>query len=134
VHERQRITQADVCDLVETWGVTPDTMGRVWRAAQDYEQQTGRPVFIISGFRTRAEQRSLGRSGRPVAPDSQSTHRSCPATGVDITFGFGGASRFEKAIWGRITLVHGLRWGGGGKTDEGGIPLDWPHVDVGPRR
>lgn len=108
-------------------------MRRVWLSAQDWERETGRQVFIISGYRTAAEQRELKRRGRPTAPDSLSTHRSCPATGVDISFGYGGASGFEKAIWGRITLVNGLRWGGGGKVDQGGIPLDWQHVDRGPR-
>jgi len=38
-----------------------------------------------------------------------------------------------KAIWGRIATFNGLRWGGGGAVDDGGIPLDWGHVDRGPR-
>ena len=38
-----------------------------------------------------------------------------------------------KVTWGNVTLSHGLRWGGGGPTDEAGIPLDWRHVDTGPR-
>ena len=41
--------------------------------------------------------------------------------------------RVKKAIWGRIAVMNGLRWGGGGPVDEGGIPLDWGHVDRGPR-
>jgi len=109
-------------------------MQRVWVSAADFLEQTGRPVYIVSGFRTEAQQRELHRRGRPTAPDQLSTHRSCPATGVDISFGSFGASGFEKAVWGRITLIHGLRWGGGGKTDPAGIPLDWPHVDRGPRQ
>ena len=38
-----------------------------------------------------------------------------------------------KAIWGRVAVMNGLRWGGGGAVDDGGIPLDWQHVDRGPR-
>ena len=130
---REFLTDADPCDLAQRWRVSPDTMQRVWLAAQDFEVETGgRRVSIISGFRTAAEQRRLSRQGRPTAPDELSTHRSCPATGVDISFGLL-PTNFMKAIWGRITLVHGLRWGGGGPVFESGIPKDWPHVDLGPR-
>ena len=110
-------------------------MQRVWDAARDYEFETGgRRVFIISGWRSRSEQRGLGRRGRPTAPDSVSTHRSCPATGVDISLGLN-ASGFMKVTWGNIALRHGLRWGGGGPTEPDSlIPLDWRHVDRGPRR
>jgi len=40
-----------------------------------------------------------------------------------------------KAIWGRIAVMNGLRWGGGSRTsvEQAGIPSDWPHVDLGPR-
>ena len=133
--EREFITDADFCDLAERWGVAPDTMGRVWLSAQDYEVQTGgRRVEIISGWRSAAEQRRLSRQGRPTAPDDQSTHRSCPATGVDISLGLN-ASNFMKVTWGNIVLVQGLRWGGGGDVDPDNlIPLDWRHVDRGPRR
>lgn len=109
-----------------------DTMQRVWLAAQDFHTETGRQVWIISGFRTKAEQQGLSRQGRPTAPDELSTHRSCPATGIDVSLG-ARPSGFLKATWGTWTLRHGLRWGGGGKVDDGGIPLDWQHVDVGPR-
>lgn len=130
---REVITDADECDLVERWKVAPDTIHRVWLAAADFLQQAGRRVWIISGWRSPAEQRGLSRKGRPTAPDELSTHRSCPATGLDISLGFAPSS-FLKATWGRITLIHGLRWGGGGPTDEAGIPLDWQHVDTGPRK
>lgn len=131
--ERERLTNSSYCDLAERWGVAVDTMQRVWLSAQDYEQETGgSPVFIISGYRTKDEQRELNRKGRPTAPDDRSTHRTCPATGVDISLGTL-ASNFQKAIWGRITLVNGLRWGGGGPVHESGIPVDWRHVDRGPR-
>jgi len=132
--EREFITDATDCDLAKRWGVSLDTMRRVWLSAQDFERETGgRRVYIISGWRSRAEQRRLGRLGRPTAPDALSTHRTCPATGVDISFGVN-ATDFMRANWGRITLINGLRWGGGGAVDpKTFIPLDWRHVDRGPR-
>jgi hypothetical protein len=109
-------------------------MRRVWLSAKDFEQETGgRRVAIISGYRTKHQQRQLGRAGRPVASEETSTHRSCPATGVDISLGLQ-PSNFLKATWGRITLENGLRWGGGGPVDpDSKIPVDWQHVDRGPR-
>ena len=132
--EREYLTDADPCDLAERWKVSPDTMQRVWLSAQDFEKETGgRRVSIISGWRSRLEQQQLSRKGRPTAPDALSTHRSCPATGVDISLGLM-ATEFMRATWGRITLVNGLRWGGGGPVDPNNfIPLDWRHVDRGPR-
>lgn len=114
------------------WGVDEETMRRVVLSAEEFEQETRRAVRIISGARSRGEQRRLGRSGRPAARDDLSTHRSCPATGVDISLG-PAPTRVMKAIWGRIVVLNGLRWGGGGAVDDGGIPLDWGHVDRGPR-
>ena len=132
--EREFVTDADVCDLAERWAVDLDTMQRVWHSADDFERDTGgRRVSIISGWRSRAEQRRLGRQGRPTASDSRSTHRSCPATGVDISLGVL-ASNFMKVVWGNVALANGLRWGGGGPVDPDSlIPLDWRHVDRGPR-
>ena len=132
--EREFITDADPCDLAERWTVSPDTMERVWATARSYEQATGgRRVRIISGWRTRTEQRNLGRQGRPTAPDDLSTHRSCPATGVDISLGLL-PTGFMKVTWGRLALLNRLRWGGGGPVDpESLIPVDWRHVDTGPR-
>lgn len=128
------ITDATDCELAGRWAVDFDTMRRVWLSAEAYEIETGgRRVSIISGWRSRSQQSQLGRRGRPTARDDRSTHRSCPATGVDVSLGVL-PSNFLKATWGRITLVNGLRWGGGGAVDpDTGIPLDWPHVDVGPR-
>jgi len=130
--EREVLTDADECDLAERWKVAPDTIARVWAAARDFFEETRRQVWIISGWRSQGEQRGLSRQGRPTARDDLSTHRSCPATGVDISLG-PRPSGFLKATWGRITLIHGLRWGGGGGVDEAGIPLDWQHVDTGRR-
>lgn len=132
--EREFITNSNACDLADRWKVSLDTMSRVWLSARDYELETqGQRVEILSGFRTAAEQRQLSREGRPTAPDDTSTHRSCPATGVDVSLGFL-PSDFQKNTWGRIVLVNGLRWGGGGPTDPDTlIPVDWPHIDRGPR-
>jgi len=94
--------------------------------------ETGRTVWIISGWRSRQQQKGLSRQGRPTAADDRSTHRSCPATGVDISLGQR-PSGFMKATWGRLTLIYGLRWGGGSPVGDGGIPTDWQHVDTGPR-
>lgn len=130
--EREPLAGADPCELAARWRVDQDTLSRVVLSAGQFLQETGREIQIISGYRTTREQGRLARTGRPAAPDSLSTHRSCPATGVDISMGLG-ATRPMKATWGRIAVMNGLRWGGGGPVDEGGIPLDWGHVDRGPR-
>jgi len=132
--ERERLgVHSDPCEVSQVWLVDEATISRVILSAQEYEQETGLPVTLISGWRSRREQRNLGRTGRPAAADDLSTHRSCPATGVDISLGVA-PTRVQKATWGRIVTLNGLRWGGGGRVDEGGIPLDWGHVDRGPRR
>ena len=132
--ERSRVDPTtDPCDMAMRWGVDPDTMERVVQSAQEYTRETALPVDIISGFRTEREQEALGTAGRPTAPDEVSTHRSCPATGVDISLGLFPVVT-QKWIWGRIAVMNGLRWGGGGPRDEDGMPVDWQHVDRGPRR
>lgn len=129
---REVITLSDPCVLSNTWGVDQDVMDRVFRAAELYENFTRSPVWIISGARTRFEQFELGRAGRPAARDDLSTHRSCPATGVDVSLG-SWPSTEKKRFWGQMAEVSGLRWGGGSPRDSNGIPTDWPHVDRGPR-
>ncbi len=131
---RHRVERGDdYCVLADIWGVDPSVMLAVLTAAEQYSEETRGTVEIISGLRTRAEQTALGRRGRPAARDDLSTHRSCPATGVDISLGFA-PTRVQKATWGRIVTMLGLRWGGGSRPDSGGIPSDWQHVDRGPRR
>jgi len=129
---REIITDAGECDLVARWKVAPDTIRRLLLAAEDFLQETGRRVWIISGWRSQAEQSRLRRQGRPTAADELSTHRSCPATGVDISLGLL-PSTFHKITWGRVALYRGLWWGGRGPVDEDGIPIDWRHVDTGQR-
>jgi len=129
--EREVLTLSDPCVLAGTWAVDQDVMARVVRAAELYTNFTRSPVWIISGSRTRWEQLQLGRGGRPTAPDELSTHRSCPATGVDISLG-ALPSAAKKRFWGQMVEANGLRWGGGSKMSDG-IPSDWQHVDRGPR-
>jgi len=132
VAEREVITQSDPCTLAQQWGVDESVMQKVATAADLFLMLTRRPVWIISGFRTRLEQSRLGRSGRPAARDDLSTHRTCPATGVDISLGVG-VPRDIILAWGNLVELNGLRWGGGSEKDERGIPSDWQHVDIGPR-
>lgn len=132
--EREPLSGGNDCWLAANWGVDADVMRRAVHAADLFTQETGRPVKIISGYRTAAEQAELRRRGRPTAADNQSTHRTCPATGIDIAIGVVKPTQFEKVRWGHWVLVAGLRWGGGSKLDDDGIPTDWNHVDAGPRR
>lgn len=128
---REDLTGADACDLSARWSVDPRVIEKLIRAADDFWEETRGTVQIISGYRTRAEQSRLGRTGRPAARDDLSTHRSCPATGVDVNIGIAPV-RIQKLIWGRILFMNGLRWGGGSKVFDD-IPSDWQHVDAGPR-
>ncbi len=102
-------------------------------AALRFSQETGRSVRIISGYRSAKEQEDLRRAGRPTALDQLSTHRSCPATGIDVTLG-SLPTPVLKATWGRNVVEVGLRWGGGSPVNSTGIPSDWQHVDLGPRQ
>lgn len=127
------IRDNDFCDLANRWGVQAEVMRRLSIAAEEMYFETKRLVWIISGFRSAEEQMALRRSGRPASTDALSTHRSCPATGVDIWLG-PLPSRVLKVVWGRIVVFNGLRWGGGSPIDpKTGIPKDWNHVDLGPR-
>lgn len=126
------ISLSDPCVLSSTWGVDPELMGRVFRAAELFTNFTRAPVWIISGYRSRLEQLRLSRQGRQTAPDELSTHRTCPATGLDISLG-AFPSKERKQFWGQMVESNGLRWGGGSERDEQGIPEDWQHVDRGPR-
>lgn len=108
-------------------------MIRVILAAQDYKRNTGRDVFIISGWRSAEEQAALKRAGRPTAPDELSNHRSCLSTAVDVDLGFL-VPNGNQLAWGVAAVHRGLRWGGGSPVDpKTSIPSDWAHVDVGPR-
>jgi len=118
-----------ICGLQDRWKISGVLATKIVCMA-------GRLPFgiqIISGYRTREKQAELERSGRPAAPDHLSTHRACPATGVDL-FPLVAVSNVVKATLGEAAVVCGLRWGGGSQVDpESGIPSDWNHVDLGPR-
>jgi len=129
---REAITLDDYCAIAARWQVDEATMLRVAIAAADYLEETRGTIQIISGYRSTAEQNALRSSGRPAAANDRSTHLSCPATGVDVSLGFA-PTRAQIATWGRLAVFAGLRWGGGGSVDPGGIPDDWQHVDMGPR-
>lgn len=130
--EREVITLSNPCVLSQIWQVDERVMALIFRTAELFQNTQRRPVWIISGWRTREEQRRLHRIGRQAAPDELSTHRSCPATGVDISLGSTPPSDVIRA-WGDLVELNGLRWGGGSPKDERGIPSDWPHVDAGRR-
>jgi len=100
------------CEIATRWGVDLGVMSALHRSSVQFEAETGREVRIHSGFRTRAEQDALRARGRPAADDSKSTHRTCPATGVDVTLGFV-PNVTLKFIWQRVLFMNGLRMGGG---------------------
>lgn len=122
-------------DLASRWGIAPELAALLLLLDQVWERQhpgLGH-LRIISGFRSRQEQEELERAGRPAAPDHLSTHRTCPATGADLALPIA-ADDSSKIELGRLAMLVGLRWGGGSPPDPRGIPVDWNHVDLGPRR
>lgn len=92
------------------------------------------PLDIISGHRTKEEQDGLRRAGRPAADDDLSTHRACPATGADVWPPTVTPVDAVKATIGAAGMKAGLRWGGGSPVGPAGIPSDWNHFDLGPRK
>lgn len=120
----------DVCELAGTWGISVELATRLVAMSTEVPFS----ISIISGFRSREQQLELEQAGRPTAPDHLSTHRSCPATGADLWPAVA-VTDTVKASLGAAARLAGLRWGGGSPIDPGtGIPLDWNHVDLGPRR
>ena len=116
------------------WNLSGDMVGRLVQSAEEFWEETRIDTYIISGYRTAQEQATLGRRGRPAAPDELSTHRSSPATGADVSWSRP-LIRVEKATWLRIGRLNGLRIGGGSGPDSTGLfPSDFNHVDLGPRR
>ena len=138
----------DPCALSERWVISPGIgeglilLGEAFKfdpRLRTILRVSGTTLKIISGFRTIQEQLRLAQEGRPAAPPSLSTHTSCPATGVDLRIEghmnpFGNAQDLE--IWsivGRMAEQFGMRWGGGSPI-RSGIPSDFNHFDLGPRR
>lgn len=120
---------SDACAVSSRWAITLEL-------AYALRNMSGELPFrlkIISGYRTAEEQADLAAAGRPAAPDHLSTHRSCPATGVDVLPDIA-VTNAVKATLGATAIRHGLRWGGGSPVDrQTGIPSDWNHLDLGPR-
>jgi hypothetical protein len=124
----------DPCVLVSSWGISYELAVKVAAVLEQAELELGRTARIISGFRTCEKQMELAAAGRPAVACGVSTHTSCPATGVDLSIG-ALPTNVMKATLGRIAVFHGLRWGGGSLIDpQTGIPSDWNHFDLGPRR
>ena len=121
------------CEWRDRWGISSDLA--VYLTILQ-ERISWAVLFIISGYRTPEEQEALRRNpqGRPVAPDALSTHLTCPATGADLMLSIA-VTDVVKAQFGVQVRLTGLRWGGGSAVDpQTGIPVDWNHVDLGPRR
>lgn len=120
---------SDFCELARRWLISlvlaEKLINMTWRLPFK--------VQIISGWRSRDHQERLIREGRG-APVHQSTHTSCPATGADL-WPVIHVTDQVKAELGRAAVEVGLRWGGGSTPDpQTGIPIDWNHVDLGPRQ
>jgi len=113
------------------WRLDLEFANRVAEAINRTEQDTSRPIRIISGWRSHREQQALIDQG-VGAPLDVSNHTSCPSTAVDVTLGpF--PTLDQKRLLGINAAMFGLRWGGGSPIDGNGIPTDWNHLDRGPR-
>jgi len=121
--------ETDPCLVMGRFGTSYELSQRLVSMSASLEF----PISVISGLRTPRQQQELRDSGRPAAPDDQSTHLSCPATGVDLRVGVA-VTDVVKARLGTEGTRAGLRWGGGSPVDRSGIPSDWNHFDLGPRR
>jgi hypothetical protein len=121
------------CEQIRKWGISTELAERITAVRQGWLQETDRAFWIISGARTCQQQLALRAAGRPATSCELSTHVSVPATGADLFIG-GLPSPAIKATFGRLVVFAGLRWGGGSPVDDIGIPSDWNHVDLGPRR
>jgi len=122
----------DPCRLASKWTLENELSFKLVAMA------SGIPfgLTIYSGFRTAARQAELEAAGRPTAPDRLSTHRACPSQGADVRFTLGAANLelTSRVLFGHHATLAGLRWGGGGPVnDRTGIPVDWNHLDLGPR-
>jgi len=121
-------TDDEICRLQDRWKIAGVLAVRLVCMANRLPFR----IQIISGFRTREHQERLIREGMG-APVELSTHCSCPATGADLRCVLA-VTDIVRATFGEAATACGLRWGGGSPPDpDTGIPLDWNHVDLGPR-
>jgi len=122
--------RGDWCGLARRWLLSPELA----RKLATMGARAPFPIQIISGHRSREKQIALKREGRPAADPDRSTHCSCPATGADVWPGIA-VTRVVQAQLGEAGTIAGLRWGGGSPVDPStGIPSDWNHFDLGPRK
>ena len=124
--------QEELCALQARWLIHPDLAQRLAQMAKELPY----PLQIISGWRSSETQASLmAEPDSTAASEDRSTHRTCPATGADVWTPTVTPVAAVKAAVGAAAMRAGLRWGGGGPVDlSTGIPKDWNHVDLGPRR
>lgn len=122
-------SHGDICKLADKWLLCPTLASRLCAMAQLVPFK----LTIISGYRSREKQFQLIRDGRPAVHPDKSTHCSCPATGADLRIDGLEPGPYEKALFGEGAVKAGLRWGGGSPAPDG-IPVDWNHVDLGPRK
>jgi len=122
-------SQNQICELATKWLIDPVLASKLVAMAQ----LVPFGLSIISGWRSVERQLELAKEGRPAAPPELSTHCSCPATGADLRINGLEPGPYEKTLFGEAAVKVGLRWGGGSPLDRG-IPTDWNHVDLGPRR
>jgi hypothetical protein len=122
----------DVCTFAVNWAIDAYLAYRLHQLARILKA-LGYVVQIVSGYRTIREQ-LLEKDG---ADPDVSTHTSCPyATGADLQLiGWNKTTTPTelRRVFGDAARAVGLRWGGGSELVNG-IPRDWNHVDLGPRK
>lgn len=120
--------------IASSWRVRPELAYRLAVLKLVWYALTRDELEVISGWRSRSEQIALERAGRPAANPDVSTHTESPlAGGADVRIRGNLATLEDKKLLGEITQYVGLRWGGGSPLDRNGVPVDWNHVDLGPR-
>lgn len=122
----------DPCPFAQKWQISL----KLARALVSMANNLPFSIAMHSGFRTAERQAELEEEGRPTASEETSTHRTCPATGADLTVSIW-VTNAVKLELGHAAVLAGLRWGGGSRLVEVihgiGLPLDWNHVDLGRR-
>lgn len=119
-------------DFIARWGIREDIAHKALELGSCFRIATGRELYIISGYRSPEKQRELRAQGRPAADPALSNHTVYPALAFDVD-AFPDPTKEQKLLLGQCGLCIGLRWGGGSRLDDNGIPTDWNHFDLGPR-
>jgi len=123
----ERIGTDEVCSLSRRWLLEP-TLARMLIATDQTMAEVfsseGIPwpgLFIISGFRSKAEQAEVN----PSNPNS--FHTCCPSLAADLRVGDLPASVTTPELWSQVGIVFkrkGGRWGGDFN------PPDYNHFDI----